>query len=81
MRDVLDALGQLDRVPVAVVLGGGHVADRVLDGVVGQALAEVLTRQRALATAYRLGGSVGLSFTFGSIYNTIVNPRLDELGT
>ncbi len=41
---------------------------------------EVLTRQRALATGYRYGGSVGLSFTFGSIYNTIVNPRLDELG-
>ena len=41
---------------------------------------EVLTRQRALATAYRLGGSIGLSFTFGSIYNTIVNPRLDDLG-
>jgi hypothetical protein len=41
---------------------------------------EVLTRQRALATSYRYGGSVGLSFTFGSIYNTIVNPRLDELG-
>lgn len=42
---------------------------------------EVLTRQRALATNFRLGGSIGLSFTFGSIYNTIVNPRLDELGT
>lgn len=42
---------------------------------------EILTRQRALATAFRIGGSVGLSFTFGSIYNTIVNPRLDELGT
>jgi hypothetical protein len=41
---------------------------------------EVLTRQRALATAFRLNGSVGISFTFGSIYNTIVNPRLDELG-
>ena len=40
---------------------------------------EVLTRQRALATAYRLSGSVGLSFTFGSIYNTIVNPRMDDL--
>ncbi len=39
---------------------------------------EVLTRQRALATAYRLSGSVGLSFTFGSIYNTIVNPRLND---
>jgi hypothetical protein len=42
---------------------------------------EILTRQRALATAFRVGGSVGLSFTFGSIYNTIVNPRLDDLGT
>lgn len=42
---------------------------------------EVLLRQRALATNYRISGSVGLSFTFGSIYNTIVNPRLDELGT
>lgn len=41
---------------------------------------EVLTRQRALATAFRYGGSVGISFTFGSIFNTIVNPRLDELG-
>jgi hypothetical protein len=41
---------------------------------------QVLTRQRALATAFRLSGSVGVNFTFGSIYNTIVNPRLDELG-
>lgn len=41
---------------------------------------EVLTRQRALATAYRLSASVGISFTFGSIFNTIVNPRLNELG-
>ncbi len=42
---------------------------------------EVLTRQRALATNFRIGGAIGLTFTFGSIYNTIVNPRLDELGT
>lgn len=41
---------------------------------------EVLTRQRALATAYRLSGGVGLSFTFGSIYNSVVNPRLDDIG-
>jgi hypothetical protein len=40
---------------------------------------EILTEQRALATAYRFGGSVGLSFTFGSIYNTIVNPRFDRI--
>jgi hypothetical protein len=40
---------------------------------------QILTRQRALATAYRVSGSVGINFTFGSIYNTIVNPRLNEL--
>lgn len=39
---------------------------------------EVLTRQRALATAYRYGLYVGVSFTFGSIYNTVVNPRLNR---
>jgi hypothetical protein len=36
---------------------------------------QVLLRQRALATAYRFGGSIGISFTFGSIFNTVVNPR------
>ena len=41
---------------------------------------EVLTRTRALATSFRLSGSIGLNFTFGSIYNSIVNPRLDEIG-
>jgi hypothetical protein len=40
---------------------------------------EVLTRQRALATDYELRGSIGISYTFGSIYNTIVNPRLDRI--
>lgn len=39
---------------------------------------EVLTRQRALATDYRIGAYAGISFTFGSIYNTIVNPRFDR---
>ena len=40
---------------------------------------EILTRQRALATSFSYFSFVGLSFTFGSIYNTIVNPRLDKL--
>lgn len=38
---------------------------------------EVLTRQRALATAYRVNFRAGVSFTFGSIFNTVVNPRFD----
>ena len=40
---------------------------------------DILTRQRALATSFSYFTFVGASFTFGSIYNTIVNPRLDKL--
>lgn len=37
---------------------------------------DVLLQLRQLATSYRLSGRVGLSYTFGSIFNNIVNPRL-----
>ena len=36
---------------------------------------EVLLRLRQLETNYRYFPSVGLSYTFGSIYNNVVNPR------
>ena len=36
---------------------------------------EILLRRRALETNYRYGASIGLSYTFGSIYNNVVNPR------
>ncbi len=36
---------------------------------------EILLRRKELATQYRYWGSVGLSYTFGSIYNNVVNPR------
>lgn len=39
---------------------------------------EILTRQRALRTAYRMDVSAGVSYTFGSIFNTFVNPRFDN---
>jgi hypothetical protein len=37
---------------------------------------EILVRQRQLATSYRYMLSVGFSYTFGSIYTNVVNPRL-----
>lgn len=37
--------------------------------------AEQLLNLREQATGYSYGGSVGIEFTFGSIYNNIVNPR------
>ncbi|MEM7369542.1 MAG: hypothetical protein AAF587_13145 [Bacteroidota bacterium] len=39
-------------------------------------LEELLLQQTQLATGYKVGGSVGLSYTFGSIYNNVVNTRL-----
>ncbi|MEE9553819.1 MAG: hypothetical protein V3W18_05925 [candidate division Zixibacteria bacterium] len=36
---------------------------------------EVLLRRRELATSYDYWGSVGISYSFGSIYNNVVNPR------
>lgn len=41
---------------------------------------QILTQQRALATSFVRGGSLSVTYTFGSIYNTIVNPRLDVMG-
>ena len=37
---------------------------------------EVLLRRRERATSYEFGGSIGISYTFGSIYNNVVNTRL-----
>ena len=36
---------------------------------------EILLRQRQLATSYDYFASVGVSYTFGSIFNNVVNPR------
>lgn len=41
---------------------------------------EVLTRRRQLATSYRYFGGFGLTYTFGSIFNNIVNTRFDTPG-
>jgi hypothetical protein len=43
----------------------------------GEATAEeILVRQRQLATSYRYSLAIGFSYTFGSIYTNVVNPRL-----
>lgn len=38
-------------------------------------LEEVLLQRRQLETEYSFWGSIGISYSFGSIYNNIVNPR------
>lgn len=39
---------------------------------------EVLLRQRQLATQYSYSMQIGFSYTFGSIYNNVVNPRFGD---
>jgi len=45
-----------------------------------RSLEEILLRRKELATNYDLGLEVGLSYTFGSIFSNVVNPRFGELG-
>lgn len=40
--------------------------------------AERLLQLRELATRYRMEGGIEISYTFGSIYNNIVNPRFNS---
>jgi len=37
---------------------------------------DVLLSRRERATTYEFGGAIGISYTFGSIYNNVVNTRL-----
>jgi len=41
----------------------------------GASYEEVLLSQKVLATNYSYWANAGISYTFGSIYNSIVNPR------
>jgi hypothetical protein len=46
----------------------------------GVTLEEVLLKRRQLETSYYYWLSIGFSYTFGSIYNNIVNPRFGGSG-
>lgn len=39
---------------------------------------DLLLSQRQLQTGYRYWGNTGISYTFGSIYNSVVNPRFGD---
>lgn len=41
----------------------------------GVSLEDTLLRRKQLATSYDYGGSIGFSFTFGSVFSNVVNPR------
>jgi hypothetical protein len=42
--------------------------------------ADILLKLQELETSYSIDGQVGVTYTFGSIYNNIVNPRFGNGG-
>jgi len=61
----LDIQGNVARIKDQIYLSAAGLDDN-----------EILIGQRELGTDFEYGMEVGLSFTFGSIFNNVVNPRL-----
>jgi len=57
-----------------------RVKDQIYLSAAGLDPDEILIGQRQLGTDYEYGIELGLSFTFGSIFNNVVNPRLGDGG-
>lgn len=63
------------------VLGGGsRIHDQLSLAKRGASLEEVLLRRRQLETSYEYFLSIGLSYTFGSVFANVVNPRFGSEG-
>jgi hypothetical protein len=62
---------------LALQISGGiaHINDQVNLKKGGISEAERLLQLREFSTEYRIEGAIGLTYTFGSIYNNVVNPR------
>ncbi|MFA7227490.1 MAG: hypothetical protein WC061_00525 [Melioribacteraceae bacterium] len=62
----LDASGRYSKINNQITLPRGDAS-----------LEDVLLRRREIQTQYSYSFSIGLSYTFGSIYNNAINPRFD----
>lgn len=60
--------------------GGSMIHDQINLAKGGATLEEVLLRRKQLATSYNYFFSIGLSYTFGSIFTNVVNPRFGDGG-
>lgn len=60
-----------------IIAGASRVRDQLFLARGGLTEDQILVRQRALATNFEGFLAVGVSYTFGSIYNTVVNPRVE----
>jgi len=59
---------------------GSRVHDQLSLSQGGASYEDILLTRKQLATTYQYFFSVGLSYTFGSIYSNVVNPRFGSAG-
>jgi hypothetical protein len=64
-----------------VASGGSRIHDQIFLPKGGATLEEILLQRRQLATNYSYFVSIGLSYTFGSIFTNVVNPRFGSQGS
>lgn len=84
-RHALTLSGSVDlRVGRGFSLNIGGSAARINDQIYlpreGNTEEEILLQRQALQTGFRITTNIGIRYTFGSIYNTIVNQRFSSLG-
>lgn len=60
--------------------GGSRIHDQLSLAKGEASLEEILLRRKLLETDYNYWFSIGFSFTFGSIYTNVVNPRFGSAG-
>ncbi len=63
----LDLRGSVARVKNQIYLPREDISDE-----------DILLERKQLGTAFEFDANIGLSFTFGSIFNNVVNPRMQE---
>ncbi len=63
-------------------IGGSaaRIDDQIYLAAQGNTEEEILLQRQALQTGFRITTNIGIRYTFGSIYNTIVNQRFSSLG-
>lgn len=84
-RNALTLSGNVDlRIGRGFSLNIGGSAARINDQIylprAGNTEEEILLQRQALETGFRITTNIGIRYTFGSIYNTIVNQRFSSLG-
>lgn len=57
-----------------------RVKDQIYQPLEGIPLEDILLRRRELGTDYEYGVEIGFNFTFGSVFNNVVNPRMSGGG-